>query len=483
MSDDSASNDSVGTNSVETSAAESPTLLRALGPGMAIAIVVGNVIGSGIFAKPGRIAAEAGRFDLIMSVWIVGGLLCLLGALCFAELATMLPHAGGLYVYLREAYGKLTAFLFGWQEFLFNRPASTAALSMIFVGSLGIAIGIDFGIFVTLALASALQVAAAGINVAGVLWGGRVQAATTIIKAGFVAFVAVLPFVLELGGRDVVDSVNFSATIMPLQSSAATQIAAVLLAVMWAYNGWHGIAPVAEEIRNPQRNIPIALFGGIGLLILLYLSANVAYHAVVPMAEMAIPENQEHVAELMVKRLLGDWGGKLMSIGVMVSTLGAINSNLLLGPRVSFAMGRDKVFFPALGEVHATFRTPSVAILVQAGMGVVLVLASAVLVEYVDYFKQKSIFGILTDCIIFVSSIFYALSVGAVIVLRRKQPDHERPYRTLGYPFTPILYMVVYAWFLVYVFLGNPVEALIGFGLIAAGVPVFYWWNRKPITE
>jgi basic amino acid/polyamine antiporter, APA family len=446
---------------------------------MAIAIVVGNVIGSGIFAKPGRIAAEAGRFDLIIAVWIVGGVLCLLGALCFAELATMLPHAGGLYVYLREAYGKLTAFLFGWQEFLFNRPASTAALSMIFVGSLGIALGFNFGIFVTLALAIALQIAAIGINVVGVLWGGRVQAATTIIKAGFVAFVAVLPFVLEVGGLSVIDSSNFSATIEPAQSSMATQIAAVLLAVMWAYNGWHGIAPVAEEIRNPQRNIPIALFGGIGLLILLYLSANVAYHAVVPMAEMAIPENQEHVAELMVTRLLGDWGGKLMSIGVMVSTLGAINSNLLLGPRVPFAMGRDKVFFPILGEVHARFRTPAVAILVQGALGVVMVLASAVLVEYVDYFKNKSIFSILTDCIIFVSSIFYALSVGAVIVLRRKQPNRERPYRTPGYPYVPILYIIVYGWFLVYVYLGNPAESLIGLGIIALGIPVFYYWKRK----
>jgi basic amino acid/polyamine antiporter, APA family len=467
------------TDSIETPAAESPSLLRALGPGMAIAIVVGNVIGSGIFAKPGRIAAEAGRFDLIIAVWIVGGVLCLLGALCFAELATMLPHAGGLYVYLREAYGKLTAFLFGWQEFLFNRPASTAALSMIFVGSLGIALGFNFGIFVTLALAIALQIAAIGINVVGVLWGGRVQAATTIIKAGFVAFVAVLPFVLEVGGLSVIDSSNFSATIEPAQSSMATQIAAVLLAVMWAYNGWHGIAPVAEEIRNPQRNIPIALFGGIGLLILLYLSANVAYHAVVPMAEMAIPENQEHVAELMVTRLLGDWGGKLMSIGVMVSTLGAINSNLLLGPRVPFAMGRDKVFFPILGEVHARFRTPAVAILVQGALGVVMVLASAVLVEYVDYFKNKSIFSILTDCIIFVSSIFYALSVGAVIVLRRKQPNRERPYRTPGYPYVPILYIIVYGWFLVYVYLGNPAESLIGLGIIALGIPVFYYWKRK----
>jgi basic amino acid/polyamine antiporter, APA family len=475
------SDESVAQPSAEFSS-EAPSLLRALGPGMAIAIVVGNVIGSGIFAKPGRIAAEAGRFDLIIAVWIAGGVLCLLGALCFAELATMLPHAGGLYVYLREAYGKLTAFLFGWQEFLFNRPASTAALSMIFVGSLDFALkGVEFSLFETLALAIGLQAVAAAINVVGVLWGGTVQAVTTLIKAGFVAFVAVLPFALELGGKNVVETSNFAATITPVNESLSTQIAAVLLAVMWAYNGWHGIAPVAEEIRNPQRNIPIALFGGIGLLILLYLSANIAYHAVVPMSEMAELQNQERVAEIMVKRLLGDWGGKLMAIGVMVSTLGAINSNLLLGPRVPFAMGRDKVFFPILGAVHARFRTPAVAILVQGALGVVLVLASAVLVEYVDYFKQKSIFSILTDCIVFVSSIFYALSVGAVIILRRKQPDAERPYRTLGYPFTPLLYMLVYSWFLVYVFLGNPAEALIGLGMIAAGVPVFLWWNRGPV--
>jgi len=447
---------------------------------MAIAIVVGNVIGSGIFAKPGRIAAEAGRFDLIITVWISGGILCLLGALCFAELATMLPRAGGLYVYLREAYGKGAAFLFGWQEFLFNRPASTAALSMIFVGSLDIALtGIDFNLGETLVLAIGLQAAAAAVNVAGVVWGGTVQAATTAIKAGFVAFVAGLPFVLQMSGRNVIETANFSATIAPEQGSLETQVAAVLLAVMWAYNGWHGIAPVAEEIRNPQRNIPLALFAGIGILILLYLGANLAYHAVVPMSEMAVPANREHVAEIMVKRLLGDWGGRLMSIGVMVSTLGAINSNLLLGPRVPFAMGRDKVFFPRLGEVHARFRTPAVAIAVQGTLGAVLVLVSSVLVESIDYFQDKSIFSILTDCIIFVSSIFYALSVGAVMVLRRKQPDRERPYRTLGYPFVPILYITVYGWFLVYVFLGSPVEALIGLGMIAAGLPVYRYWSRQ----
>ncbi len=445
---------------------------------MAIAIVVGNVIGSGIFAKPGRIAAEAGRFDLIITAWITGGVLCLLGGLCFAELAVMLPRAGGLYVYLKEAYGKLTAFLFGWQECLFNRPASTGALSMIFVGSFSNMTGIGFNLTTQVVLAIGLQLGMGVVNVMGVLWGGWVQAATTVIKAGFVAFVAVLPFVMELAGQHVASFTTFQSTTTPLQTTLTTQFAAVLLAVMWAYNGWHGITPVAEEIRDPQRNIPIALFGGIGLLIALYIGANLAYHAVIPLNEMAQPANREHVAELMVNRLLGPLGGKLMSIGVMLSTLGAINSNLLLGPRVSFAMGRDQVFFSKLGDVHARFRTPALAIGIQALLGALLVVLSAVLVETVPYFREKSIFSILTNAIIFVSSIFYVLSVAAVMTLRRKRPELDRPYRTLGYPFVPIVYIVFYCWFLVYIFKGQPMEALMGFALILLGVPAYLYWRR-----
>ena len=447
---------------------------------MAIAIVVGNVIGSGIFAKPGRIAAEAGRFDLIIVAWITGGVLCILGGLCFAELAVMLPRAGGLYVYLKEAYGKLTAFLFGWQEVLFNRPASTGALSMIFVGSFSNVTGIQFSLTTQIVLAIGLQLGMGGVNIMGVLWGGWVQTVSTVIKAGFVAFVALLPFVMQIAGNDVASLETFRSTTPPLQTSLPAQFAAVLLAVMWAYNGWHGITPVAEEIRDPQRNIPIALFGGIGILITLYLGANLAYHSVIPLDEMARPENQERVAELTVDRILGDIGGKLMSIGVMLSTLGAINSNLLLGPRVSFAMGRDRVFFSRLGDVHATYRTPALAIGIQALMGAVLVVASAILVENFEYFREKSVFSILTDAIIFVSSIFYVLSVAAVLVLRRKRPDLDRPYRTLGYPVVPIVYIVFYCWFLTYVFKGQPMEALMGFGLVLLGVPAYLYWNDAP---
>ena len=181
----------------------------------------------------------------------------------------------------------------------------------------------------------------------------------------------------------------------------------------------------------------------------------------------------------MVNRLLGPLGGKLMSIGVMLSTLGAINSNLLLGPRVSFAMGRDRVFFSKLGDVHARYRTPALAIGIQALLGALLVVLSAVLVETVPYFREKSIFSILTNAIIFVSSIFYVLAVAAVIILRRKRPDLDRPYRTLGYPVVPIVYIVFYCWFLVYIFKGQPMEAMMGFALILLGVPAYLYWRRS----
>lgn len=456
-----------------------PGLVRALGAGMAVAIVVGNTIGSGIFAKPGRIAAEAGDFGLIISIWGVGAVLCLLGALCIAELAVMLPRAGGLYVYLREAYGPLPAFLFGWQEIVLNRPASTGALSMICIGAFANAAGMTFSPAEAVCGAVVLISGMTVINILGVIWGGRMQAATTIVKSGFVVFVAVLPFALQSGGREVVDLSLLSQSAVPKQPAIGGQIAAVLLAVMWAYNGWHGIAPVAEEVRDPQRNIPRALFGGIGVLAILYLGANFAYHSVIPMSVMAQPENQEHVAELMVGQLLGPIGGSLMSLGVMLSTLGAVNSNLLISPRVAFAMGRDRVFFARFADIHARFRTPVIAILVQGLLAAGLVVMSALLVAGLESFRDRSIFSLLTDCVIFVSSLFYMLAVGAVVVLRRKCPGLDRPYRTPFYPFVPAVYLLVYTWFVFNVFLGQPEEALIGLVMIAIGLPVYRRFHRK----
>ena len=469
-----------------------PGLIRVLGPWMAIALVVGNVIGSGIFLKPGAIAAVGGSFPLIITAWITGGCLCILGGLCFAELAVMLPRAGGMYVYLREAYGRETSFLFGWSEFLFRQPASVGALAVAFVTAFGLAVGHKFTLVPGLLLALSLIVGMAWVNIIGTICGGRVQAGTTLIKAGFLALIAILPFAVMLFGFDGFDTSNYITEFAAKGGESRTlsmKFAAVMLAVMWAYNGWHGITPVAEEIRDPQRNIPRALFGGIGVLIVLYLGANFAYHGVLTMDEMAAAG--ESGAQETMRKLFASSSDNAANVAVavisaviMISTFGAINSNMLNGPRVSFAMGRDDVFFRQLGRVHVNFRTPAIAITVQASMAALLVVASGILVTYVEGFENTSIFTMLTDYVIFSASIFYMLAVLAVIVLRVKHPEWERPYRTWGYPFVPILYLSFYAWFLYNVYLQNPFEAKSGLLLIALGLPVYYgyraWAKRHP---
>ncbi len=461
------------------------SLVRALGPGMAVAIVVGNVIGSGIFAKPGQIAADGRQFPLIIAAWVTGGVLSLLGGLCFAELGAMLPRAGGMYVYLKHAYGRPLGYLQGWSQFIFGNPGSLGALSLIFVAHLGAVTGQEISGLATLGISVTLIVGLAVINVWGVLWGGWVQSVTTIIKAAFVLAVAVMPVLLSGTGDGGSGWGATPAGGLPIDADtpgATARFAVVLLAVMWAYNGWHGITPVAEEVRDPGRNIPRSLLIGIAILTTLYVSANIAYHAVVPMEEMAIPENREKVAVLMFDRLLGPIGGTLMAVGVMISTFGAINSNLLLGPRVPFALGRDDALLKWMGAVNPRFRTPARAIAIQAGMGVLLLVGSSLMVEYVPSLKEqgRGIFDLMTNYIIFSSSIFYMLAVLAVPVLRRRHPDWERPFRVPQ--LVPAAYLLFYSWFLYHVFLYSPVEALLGIAMNLSGIPMLLlgiWWARR----
>jgi len=474
-------------------AARPARLRRALGPVLATAMVVGNTIGSGVFLKPGNIAADGGQFWLIIAIWVAGGMLCLLGALCVAELATMLPQAGGLYVYVREAYGKPVAFLYGWCEMLFSRPASTGALAVAFIGSLTLALQWEVSAATQVLLATALLAALAWVNILGVVWGGRLQFVTTAVKAGFLALVALLPWImLPLAEHGLAWS-NYATTVTPRLPSLSAQVGAVLLAVLWAYEGWHGLAPLAEEVRRPQRNIPIALIAGVGILILLYVGANVAYHGVLSMSEMKASGN--HAAEETLRRLLGPLGMAGMSTVILCSTFGAINSNLLYSPRVSFAMGRDGVFFRGLGRVHATYRTPVVAILVLALTAAGLIAAVALgkhlvhglaVDELQGEFARRivaslqgdTIFDLLTNCVVFSASIFYLLSVLAVVVLRYRRPDLRRRYRAWGYPLTPLLYVAAYAWFLAEVYASHPLESRAGLLIIALGVPV-YWLYRR----
>ena len=469
-------------------------LKRVLGPAVATAVVVGNTIGSGIFLKPGNIAADGGQFGLILAIWVAGGVLCLLGALCVAELATMLPQAGGLYVYLREAYGKPVAFLFGWCEMLFSRPASTGALAVACIGSLAMALQWDMPPETRVLLSVGLLAVFAWVNILGVVWGGRVQFATTVVKAGFLAGVALLPWVLLPWAEQGLEWSRYATAVTPRMPSLSLQVSAVLLAVLWTYDGWHGLAPLAEEVRRPQRNIPLALVVGVSLLVLLYVGANIAYHGVLSMAEMK--EAGNHAAEEMLRRLLGPLGMAGMSAVIICSTLGAINSNLLYAPRVSFAMGRDGVFFRDLGHVHATYRTPAIAIAVHAVMAAGLVAAIAcgqhlvrgiaademsegIVQRIVWGLQTGTTFDVLTNCVVFSASIFYVLSVVAVVVLRYRRPDLRRRYRTWGYPVTPLVFAAVYVWFLTQIYASHPLESRAGLLCIALGVPVYWLYQRK----
>jgi len=468
-------------------------LRRALGPRIAIAVVVGNVIGSGIFLKPGNIAAESGNFGLIITVWIFGGVLCILGALCLAELAAMLPKAGGLYVYIREAYGRPVAFLAGWNEFLFAKPASIGALSIAFTGSLGLSMGWQLSGFQQALLATMVIGVLAWVNIMGVLWGGRLQLGVTVVKAVFLGLVAALPFLLIPWVDQSVEFSNYGTTVEPRQSSLSAQVGVVLLAVMWAYNGWNGIVPLAEEVHAPQRNLPLSLFVGIGILIVLYLSANFAYHGVLSMEEMAAAG--DHAAEIMLRKLVGPHGMAAMSAVIMCSTFGAINTNLLTAPRVTFAMGRDRVFFRVFGRVHPEYRTPVPAILATSLMAVALIflvpigqhlvrnvvvenISSPLLQLMVGSLKDSSIFELLTNFIIFSLGIFVILAVLAVIILRFKRPDLERPYKAWGFPVTPVIFLSVYVWFMIQVYLNKPLESRAGLLLIALGIPFYYAYRK-----
>jgi basic amino acid/polyamine antiporter, APA family len=447
-------------------------LLRALGLTTAVAMVIGNVIGTGIFVMPGQIAAELGQFWLIATVWVLGGISCIFGGLALAELAAMMPQAGGLYVYLREAYGPPVAFLFGWNELLFNRPASTGAVAIVLARSLARIGGWQLSNLGEVALAIVVVLVLAAINIRGVIWGGAVQVTTTAVKVSFLLFMIALPLALWMVSRGTFSFHNW-ATTAPIDSTAslATRLGVAALAVMWAYNGWHAVTPVAEEIRNAERNVPLALFGGIGAIMALYLGATMAYHGVFSMT--GVIGTGEHTAEEMLALLLGPAGAVAMSTVLLVGTFGTINGDFLIAPRISFAMARDGVFFHQLARIHPQFRTPALAIGVQAGMAILLVLASGLLVEFYAGFERDSAFQMLINFVIFAASIFYALGTLAVIVLRWRQPDRPRPYRTWGYPFVPLAFLTVYAWFLAQVYIGRPFEARAGLLLIAAGLPFY----------
>jgi amino acid transporter len=440
-----------------------------LGLSAAVAIVVGEVIGSGIFFKPSEIARHTGGYlGIILSLWVVCGLVNLCGALALAELSAMFPHSGGTYVFLRETYGKMWAFLWCWGEFWVMRTGAIAAMAVYSTYSLeqltaatGVQLS-DSG-WALFRQASAVGIIATlgAVNIAGTHWGGRVQMLMTAIKAAFVAFLGALPFLALSEGQSIANDW------WPHRSEPSlwAGVGAALGAIMWAYDGWGNVTVVAEEIHHPERNVPRALVGGVLLLIVLYFGANLAFHLTLPasqIAEAMIP------AQAVCEKLLPGFGGRLLISMILISLVGAINGNLLVGPRVLYAASQDHALLTPFRRIHPRTRTPAVAIAAVTCWSIALILLP-------DFRADRStpLADWLTTYCVFGGSLFYLSAVLAVFVLRIRNPELPRPYRAWGYPITPAIFALFYLFLLTSMFFARPNECLWGLTLIAAGLAVY----------
>jgi basic amino acid/polyamine antiporter, APA family len=478
------------------------TLPRVLGPSAAFSAVVGSVIGSGIFLVAAKVADNVRFMGGILLVWVIGGIFSGAGALTLAELGAMLPQAGGLYVFLRAAYGSLPAFLFGWAEFLVVRSGSMATLAAAFAQYFAHVVAPPKAIPVKLWEAGAAVLAITVVtivNVLGARRGGTLQVIGTALKVGGIATLIALPFLLGAG------SVANLTPFWPTSQGSSTifkGMMAAMVSVLWAYDGWTNVTPLAEEIRDPGRNIPRALIIGMVVLIAAYVGMTLAYHYVLPMTQIQTAgKDAEHfesaVAAIYCDHLLGRPGVIAISLLVMCSTFIALNGNALAGPRAYFAMARDGLFPAALCRVHPAFQTPANAIIAQALWASLLIVSGTFLimvpptgwdqslpgfiVSAWTTLNKTPLYDVLYTYVIFGALIFYMLAIASVFVLRARRPDLPRPYRTLGYPVTPLLFVAS-----VLLLLGNMlvddqsrIPSLVGLGIIAAGVPAYWFFRRS----
>ena len=438
-------------------------LPRKLGLWSTIAVLVGSTIGSGIFRTPATIASHIDTVPMFALAWVVGGLVALAGALTFAELATMYPRSGGIYVYVREAFGRLPAFLFGWAELVILRPAAYGAIGLTSAeyawrtfGVDGSAAWLSLGPLVlsrAQGLAIAMIVTVGLINRRGLEFGSIVQNWSTVLKVGALIGLVGLGIVLTPGE-------------LPVHAApAATEGPAIVLAmvaILWAYDGWCDVGFVSGEIKDPQKALPRVFILGTATVVALYLAINWVYLRVVPIDRMV---GSPLIAADVASALVGPVGLTLVAAAVMVSTFGTLNGSMMTGPRVFYAMAADGLFFERLARVHPRYGTPTGSITLSVALGVVFVAIRS--------------FGELAEHFVIGIWPFYALSVAAVFVLRRTAPELPRPYRTWGYPVVPLLFLIAslgllgsYAW-------SQPGVFAVDVALVLSGVPVYLWWSRR----
>ncbi len=429
-------------------------LPRVLGTASAAAVMIGLIVGSGIFRVPSTVAAQVDSVGAIAMLWVLGGGLALCGSLTLAELACLYPEAGGVYVFLREAYGPLPAFLYGWTRLLLLVPASVGAIALIFGSYAGAFI--DLGPSGERWFAAVLIVTLTALNYRSLLWGAWVENGVTLSKVLALAVVAVAAFVF---GSPTSGSFAEPLRLAPASWSG---FGLALLTVMWAYSGWSSVAALAGEIKDPTRTLPRALIGGITLVIVLYLMTNGAYHFLLSTKEIAA---SPLVASDAATRVFGPAGSRIVAALVILSTFGAVQAALIFNPRIFYAMATDGLLFGPVGRVHQRFLTPHFAIVFTAGLGI-----AYLSLRSFEQLAQAFILGVWP---------FHILMVWAVFRLRTRRPDAPRPFRTPGYPVVPAVFLLASAALILNALVQKTELTLFGFGLILAGIPVFMVVQRQ----
>ncbi len=439
-------------------------LPRVLGASQATAIVVGTIIGSGIFLVPREMMQDTGSSSLVYLAWIAGGLLSLFGAMTYAELGSMLPYAGGEYVYLRGAYGDTPAFLYMWTCFAVAKPASIAAVTMGLARTLGV-----FAVFHWLTayvpgtpllwsqvFAIGVTWFMTGLNYLGIKKAGDFQIVFTVLKAVLIVIVAGLCFTSSAGSWR-----NFT-TSLPHATGGFGGFMLALIATLWAYDGWNDLTMVAGEVRSPERSLPVALIGGLFIVGILFMTTNAAIQYILPAAQIAASERPAVAA---LSAVAGPGGAAFVAAAMALSIFVTLNGTVMSGARIPFAAARDRLFFPQFAHIHPRFQSPSTSLVVQG-------LLSTVLLLFLSQFQQHF------ELAVFAEWLFYMLTTTTVFVYRRQRPDLPRPYRVWGYPVLPAIFVICAAAVLIWSFAGNLEGSLIGTGLILLGLPVL-WTIRK----
>ncbi|HWZ97144.1 MAG TPA: amino acid permease [Candidatus Dormibacteraeota bacterium] len=458
-----------------TGPAQRPDLVRGLGLWAATAVVIGDTIGSGVFLVTSDMARAVGTAALVFVAWIVGGVIVLFGAFCYAELGATFPKAGGPYVYLSQGLGPLWGFLFGWMSSFLERPVAMAALAAGFLRFLGFLFPVvttplysghimkfDFTVTLAQPLAALVVLLVTAMNYLSVKFSGGIQVLLTSLKVGTIVLIVVGGVVF--GAKHAGGSAPFVNSLTTGSSVFAT-IGAVLSALvpaMWAYNGFNDLGDLGEEILQPQKNIPRAIIIGLFVVAGLYLLANVVYFRALPFASIAA---SQHVASDVVQSFGGSRGASWLTVGMAISALGALHVVVLTGARIPYAMARDGVFFKFAGRIHPRLRTPSGALIFLGCPASLLALSGT-------YEQLYSLF-------VFSVWIFFALTAIALLRLRKKQPNLTRAYRAWGYPATPLIFLIAAVALTVNLWMLRPVRSSLGLLVILAGVPFFYLWRKN----